>query len=115
MKSLLLAGVSLVVLSATAGATPTTFGFTGGFQTFTTPATGLYDILAFGAQGGTGNPGGGVDISANHLGAEIGGQFTLTAGEMLTIAIGGKGGDATSSTGGGGGGGSFVVGPGNTP
>lgn len=71
--------------------------------TFTVPQTGLYDILAFGAQGGTGASGG-----AGGLGAEVGGDFLLTAGQTLTIAVGGAG-SATSFTGGGGGGGSFVV------
>lgn len=44
--------------------------------------------------------------------ASIGGDFSLTAGESLQIAVGGAGlgGDGSGS-----GGGSFVVGPGNTP
>ena len=62
------------------------------------PTTGSYQILAFGAQGGN---------AAGGLGAEIGGDFTLTAGESLQIAVGGIGG--------GGGGGSFVISPGNAP
>lgn len=32
----------------------TTFSYTGQFVTYTVPATGFYDILAFGAQGGMG-------------------------------------------------------------
>jgi hypothetical protein len=53
----------------------------------------------------------GVFVGAGGLGAEIGGDFVLTTGEILQIAVGGKGSDTIF--GGGGGGGSFVVGPGN--
>jgi hypothetical protein len=65
---------------------------------FIAPTTGIYDITAFGAEGG------GVD---GGLGAEIGGDVTLTMGTTLTILVGGAGG--AGSAGGGGGGGSFVV------
>ena len=51
------------------------------------------------------NPGG--------LGAQIGGDFLLTQGQILTIAVGGQG-ESTRTTAGGGGG-TFVVGPGNVP
>src|SRR5215469_14566058 len=114
MKQLLLAGTAVLGLVASglaARGTPIDFTYTGSLVDFTVPATGTYQILAFGAQGGnvtfdfegstiTG-PGGG--------GAEIGGTFPLTAGEILQIAVGGMGGF------GGGGGGTFVVGPNNTP
>ncbi len=110
MRALLLAGTSLLALSASvAAASATTFGFTGGFQTFTAAADGTYDILALGAQGG-----GSID-RAGGLGAEIGGDFALTAGVMLSIAVGGTGGAGGSNGSGGGGGGSFVVGPGGAP
>ena len=113
MKQLLLAGTAVLGLVASglaARGTPIDFTYTGSLVDFTVPATGTYQILAFGAQGGnvtfdfegstiTG-PGGG--------GAEIGGTFPLTAGEILQIAVGGMGGF-------GGGGGTFVVGPNNTP
>ena len=74
---------------------------------------GTYQILAFGAQGGNGIwvPTG--VFGAGGRGAEIGGDFILTGGEMLQIAVGGAG--SNNSFGGGGGGGSFVVGPGNMP
>jgi hypothetical protein len=89
----------------TAHAEPIIFNFTSSPVTFTVPTTDQYQILAFGAQGG---PGGG-QVGPGGLGAEIGGTFSLTAGEALTITVGGMGGFS------GGGGGSFVVGPGNTP
>src|ERR1700733_9926381 len=49
--------------------------------TFTAPVTGVYDILAFGAQGG-------VSAGNGGFGAEIGGDFVLTAGEALSIVVG---------------------------
>ena len=93
----------------------TTFTYTGKTETYTVPVTGLYDITAFGAQGGSGSPlPGFVEPGGN--GAEIGGDVELTQGEVLTVAVGGQGGNGSGDLrGGGGGGGSFVVGPGNAP
>jgi hypothetical protein len=115
MKLLLLAGTAFLGLAASgsaARAVPFDFTYTGSLVTFTVPTTDTYQILAFGAQGGNGtfDPLGFVGVGGR--GAEIGGDFSLTAGEILQIAVGGVGSD---SGGGGGGGGSFVVGPGNTP
>ncbi len=112
MRILLLTCASLLALSAagTVSAMPTTtFAYTGGFQSYTVPVTALYDILAFGGQGGS------VIFYPNRggYGAQIGGDFELTAGEILNIAVGGAG--SSNYYSGGGGGGSFVVGPGNTP
>lgn len=101
----------LAASGAPAGAVPFDFTFTRSLVTFTVPTTAIYQILAFGAQGGSGNFGG--TIGAGGRGAEIGGDFSLTAGEVLQIAVGGAGGSL--GAGGGGGGGSFVVGPGDTP
>jgi fibronectin-binding autotransporter adhesin len=84
----------------------TVIGFTGTIAEYVVPATGLYDILAEGAQGGasrTGfqNPGG--------LGAEVGGDIELTEGTELEIVVGGAGHIGNPAVlGGGGGGGSFV-------
>ena len=84
------------------------------------PTTDSYQILAFGAQGGNSgtfiNPFGQSSVGAGGLGAEIGGDFSLTAGEILQVAVGGAGAGGNVPTignpgGGGGGGGSFVVGP----
>jgi len=102
----------VITLQALAGvlsiASATSFTYTGSFDTFVVPTTGIYSILAFGAQGGSGAvfnpmPGG--------LGAEIGGDFLLTAGDTLSIAVGGMGGSSTPNFGasGGGGGGTFIV------
>jgi hypothetical protein len=115
MKRLLLAVAASLGIGASgsaARAVPIDFTYTGSLVTFAVPATGLYQILAFGAQGGNVTIDGAIGVGG--LGAEIGGNFVLTAGEMLQIAVGGAGGNANGA-GGGGGGGSFVVGLGNAP
>ena len=56
VKQLLLAGVTLLAvgLSAPAAyAAPIIFDYTGSLVTFTVPTTGIYQVLAFGAQGGS--------------------------------------------------------------
>jgi PEP-CTERM motif len=117
MKRLLLAGTALLGLAVSgsaARAVPIDFMYTGSLVTFMVPASDIYQILAFGAQGGIGTFGNGV--GAGGRGAEIGGDFSLSAGEILQIAVGGAGSDNSGAGGGGGGGGgSFVVGPDNTP
>ncbi len=75
--------------------------YSGTLQTFTVPTTGTYDIVAEGAQGGFSD-----SESVPGKGAEVGGEFQLTAGEMLSIVAGGQGQQANFS--GGGSGGSFV-------
>ncbi|HEY2541183.1 MAG TPA: PEP-CTERM sorting domain-containing protein [Stellaceae bacterium] len=102
----------LAVSGSAAYAAPIDFSYTGSLVDFTVPTTATYQILAFGAQGGNTL---GVSAGAGGLGAEIGGDVDLTAGETLQIAVGGMGGSISTLGGGGGGGGSFVVGPGNTP
>lgn len=86
---------TLLALTAPAAATPF-LDTTPGDATFTASATGVYDILAFGAQGGDGVFFQGS--ASGGLGAEIGGYFNLTAGETLSIVVGGEGaGGETSS------------------
>lgn len=113
MKHRLLAGASLLALFAwgpAAQAAPFDFTYSGSLATFTVPVTGTYQILAFGAQGG------GAEGNAGGFGAEIGGDFGLTAGENLQIAVGGAGGPSGGGGySGGGGGGSFVVTPDSMP
>ena len=117
MKLILLAGtvfLGLSVSGSTARAVPFDFTYSGSLVTFTVPTTDTYQILAFGAQGGNGALGG----TGGGLGAEIGGDFSLAAGEVLQIAVGGAGMPSPGGPlppSGGGGGGSFVVGPSNTP
>lgn len=116
MNKLLLTWVAFVGLAAPGSAVNATlfdFTYSGSLVSFTIPTTDTYQILAFGAQGGSGTVSGAGGAGAGGRGAEIGGTFLLTAGEVLQIAVGGAGSDQTFS-GGGGGGGSFVVGPGNS-
>jgi hypothetical protein len=91
---------------------------TPGPTTFTAPATGLYDLVGWGAQGGAGSVASSSFTSVpgtGGLGAEIGGDFFLMAGETLSIVVGGQGGNGVAARGGGGGGGSFVLTATNTP
>jgi MYXO-CTERM domain-containing protein len=100
-KMMLLACVSaLAMLISAADASATTFTFTGGAQSFTVPASGDYSLEAFGASGGDGRMGKG------NAGAEFTGDIFLTAGEDLTLFVGGQG--KSDPAAGGGGGGSFV-------
>jgi hypothetical protein len=117
MKMLLLAGTALLAFAASepvAHAQRVNFTYTGKLVTWTVPKNGTYQIVAFGAQGGscTSFAGAVVPPGTGGLGAEIGGDFVLSKGEVLQVAVGGAGEDGC---GGAGGGGSFVVGPNNTP
>ncbi len=91
-----------------ARATIIDFGYTGSIETYTIPTTGSYDITASGAQGGGYNSAGAI---AGGMGATIGGDLSLTSGEMLHILVGGMGASQSYPGGsfGGGGGGSFVA------
>ena len=97
IKALRLALTGTALLAAPAAwAVPTTYNYTGSLQSFTAAETGNYVITAFGAQGG------GNAQASGGLGAETAGTLFLSAGEVLSIIVGGSG--NTSS----GGGGSFV-------
>jgi len=89
----------------TCGGAVTCFSESGSIVTYEVTASGLYDITAWGAQGGNASLG---PIGGD--GAEIGGEFNLTAGTTFDIAVGQQGqSDSSLIAGGGGGGGSFVV------
>ncbi|MBV8796806.1 MAG: hypothetical protein JO136_17885, partial [Hyphomicrobiales bacterium] len=104
MKRLLLTSASLLALmTAAQTASATTFLYSGAIVDFTIPATGTYQITAFGAQGGSAG-GGEIGLAHGGGGAEIRGDFVLTKGDVLQIAVGGAG-DASADGGGGGGGG----------
>ena len=105
-RGLSAAATAALMLGVATGARAAVYDYTGVLQTFTAPVTGPYDITAFGAQGGATRicgPGGCQIIQNGGQGAEIGGDVHLTAGETLTLLVGGSG------NGGGGGGGSYVV------
>jgi hypothetical protein len=100
-----------LLLAPPAAADLLNFSYTGGVQTFTAPADGLYQIIADGASGGNSSS---SFVQFGGRGAEIGGTFALTAGEILSIYVGGMGADVGGG-GAGGGGGSFVVDPSGNP
>ncbi|MEZ7900945.1 MAG: hypothetical protein QMC34_03465, partial [Flavobacteriales bacterium] len=79
---------------------------TQGIQEWVVPVTGNYSIDVFGAQGGTGGG------NAGGLGANMTGEFALTAGQVIQIIAGQIGvlnAGSGSNDSGPGGGGSFVV------
>ena len=82
----------------------TTFTSSG---TYTVPTTEDVQIAAYGAAGG-GGFGAGTPVLGGS-GAEVGGSFTLAAGDVIKFVIGGVGGYGGSFTGGGGGGATFVT------
>ena len=67
---------------------------TQGIQEWTVPASGIYTIEVWGARGGGGNNYG--------KGARMKGDFSLTQGDVLRIAVGQMGGAQNSGSGGGG-------------
>jgi hypothetical protein len=102
-KAFLLAGASaLAILACAAEANAETFTVPGMFS-FAVSVSGEYAVELLGASGG--NSG----VAAGGLGAKVSGDIFLTAGEDLSLFVGGQGGSAAMS--GGGGGGSFVFGP----
>lgn len=76
----------------------------GGIQEWMVQYTGVYLITAAGAQGASGDT-----RYVGGKGALISGEFFLTAGQILQIAVGQMGLGQSSGSNGGGGGGSFVV------
>jgi hypothetical protein len=77
--------------------------YSGSEQTITLNP-GLYDITAYGAQGGT------AASDSGGKGAEMEAEFSFSGLTTLTLLVGGAGaGNPPSGSGGGGGGGSFVV------
>src|ERR1700677_1158314 len=103
-KAFLLAGASaLAILACAAEANAETFTMPGMFS-FTAAVSGEYAVELLGASGGNSSLG-----ALGGAGAEVSGDVFLTAGEDLTLFIGGQGGSGSYA--GGGGGGSFVFGP----
>ena len=91
MKSNLALLASVSVLALTIGAAKAdTIDFIGAEISYTVPVSGLYDITAYGAQGGPA-------VSFGGLGAEAGGDIFLSAGTTLTVLAGGQGAFAAGS------------------
>ncbi len=64
------------------------YTYAGTSNTYTIPYTGLYTLTAAGAQGGNANSG----VFQGGLGGEVCGTFWFSAGDKLTIEIGGQNG-----------------------
>src|SRR3984885_11156243 len=103
-RAMLLAGVSALAMLACAGEAKADPPFiTPGMFSFTVPTTGEYALDVLRASGG-------ASINAvGGLGAEVSGDIVLTAGETLTLFVGGQGQNAGLFFGGGGGGGGGFV------
>ena len=120
MKLWFVVAAALSGLSPFAVAAPIIFSYSGSTASYAAPVTGLYRIIAEGARGGSlvfnGQPPDDSDPDGG-FGARIGGDILLTAGQQLTIAVGGAGFNAPGGNfGPSGGGGSFVLlGPGLAP
>ena len=78
------------------------YTFTSGSQTFVVPVTGTYILNAIGAAGGY------TGYNAIGKGALVEGTFSLIQGQVISIVVGGKGGDGSWPAGGGGGGGTYI-------
>jgi hypothetical protein len=96
--NLLLAGAAALACSAAPAQAAKVFSYTGSIASWTVPKTGVYAITTWGAAGG--DPGG--------LGAEMGGDIELTAGQVLDLVVGGRGVGSVSEGAAGGGGGTWV-------
>ena len=66
-----------------------------GIQLWTVPDTGTYRIEVWGAQGGT------SDVYEGGKGSRMRGDFSLTAGQVLSVLVGQKGTDSPYASGGG--------------
>ena len=106
--------------TAASGSLPAVFDYTGGSQSWTAPQNETVEVLAVGAAGGASGDFRGGD------GGAILGTLSVSSGQVLTIGVGGKGGNAQNAccygydggsggynAGGGGGGGNY--GPNPTP
>ncbi|MBR6018300.1 MAG: InlB B-repeat-containing protein [Paludibacteraceae bacterium] len=69
-----------------------TMEYTGTIQSFTAPATGVYELQVWGAQGGTYS-----DYNAGGLGGYATCHANLTQGETIYIYVGGQGGTGTNA------------------
>src|ERR1700690_1724206 len=97
-KALLLAGASaLAILACAAEANAETFTIPGMFS-FTATVSGEYAVELLGSSGGNPTV---VRPVVGGLGAEVSGDVFLTAGEDLTLFVGGQGGSGLIAGGGG--------------
>ena len=88
-------------VSGVASAATNTFNFSGAIFDYTVPVTGLYDLSALGAQGGSYV----ISVLTNKsggLGAQVDGKVTLTKNDVLHFLVGAQGGSGLAAGGGGG-------------
>ena len=104
----------VVQLGILAGSAQASIYLFTGSETTITLNSGLYNITAYGAQGGTGSARL-LGVNSGGLGAEMAGQFSFTAPTTLTLLVGGSGSSCVNGYGGGGGGGGSFVVNGSTP
>lgn len=88
---------------------PSGTGRTGTIQTWTVPASGGYQITAKGAAGGSAYLSSSTTVNPGGRGARVATVVDLTAGDVIQILVGQKGGDNPSSSRGSGGGGATIV------
>ena len=74
------------------------YGYTGSIQTFTAPKDGIYQIEAWGAQGGTATDGENLTADGGY-GSYSTGEVALYAGDTLYIVVGGQNGYNGGGTG----------------
>jgi hypothetical protein len=95
--------ISGACLLMPAGATATTFTYTGTEQHYTVPSgVTVLHVVAAGASGGTGVDPFGAFNSTGGLGATVQANIRVTPGETLYVEVGGSGGNGTDGTPGGG-------------
>ena len=82
-----------------------TFSYTGDYQEFIAPFTGLYKLEVWGAEGGFGN-----SSSPGGKGGYSSGYYKLTVGDKIYIYVGGKGTTGVDPNGGYNGGGAAQTG-----
>jgi hypothetical protein len=87
------------------------FAAQGAYEEFIAPATGVYQIETWGAQGGSVVPGGagGPETASGGKGGYTSGEITLTAGDKIYVYVGGTPAGTNNYLGGWNGGGNSAV------
>jgi hypothetical protein len=108
--------VGAIVLAAPKSAVAATFAYSGIIESYTITQNGIYNMLAYGAQGGNES-----SSSLGGFGAGVEARFSLQQNDVLSILVGGVGSNGQymqpgpgapsfgDGSGGGGGGGTFIV------
>jgi hypothetical protein len=100
LSAAVIGAVLVAAQSAPAAPTSTRFDFTGTEQAFTVPAgVTTVHVVAIGGKGGTGAG----NTREGGFGAMVSADISVTPGEVLSVMVGGNGGDSTGTAGGDGG------------